>query len=122
MSAAQVFQVLALRAAGSFLVKIYRDPQLFSHPASKSLRYLDAFLHAAARDRHKWHHVCGADARVFAPVLVQVDQLRRLRDRAEGGFFNRRGWAAEGQHGAVVVQVGVPVQQADRLAPIGWPL
>ncbi len=115
MSAAQVFQVLALRTAGSFLIKIYRDPQLFSHSASKSLRYLDAFLHAAARDRHKWHHVCGADAWVFPPVLIQVDQLRRLRDRAEGGFFNLPRWTAESQHCAVVVQVGVLVQQADCL-------
>ena len=50
-----------------------------------------------------------------ARVLVEVDQLRRGLDGAEGGLFHRLGRARKGDHRAVVVEVGGTVEQARAL-------
>ena len=106
------FQVLALGAGGGFLVQVDRDAQLAAHAAPQAAGDLHAVRHAHARDGHERHHVGGADAGVLAGVLVQVDQLGGFGDGAEGGFFHGCRRPDEGDHGAVVVQVRVAVEQA----------
>ena len=44
--------------------------------------------------------------------VVQVDQRRRARGGAEGGFGDRPGRAGDGQHHAVVHRVGVAIEHA----------
>ena len=82
------------------------------HALTKALRDGDAIFHLDIRERDEGHHVGRADARMRARVLVEVDQLGRGLDGAEGGLFHRFGRARKGDHRAVVVEVGGTVEQA----------
>jgi len=78
----------------------------------------DAIIHGHVADRHEGTDVRRADARMRAGVLVEINQFGGGLDGAEGGLLHARGCACEGQHRAVVVEVGGTVKQfhiADRL-------
>ena len=111
LAAADVLQVLALRAGGGLFIQVDRDVQLGADPLAQPAGDQHAFRHADVPDGDKWHDVCGADAGVLAGVLVQVDQLGGFGDGPKSGFFDGFGRTDEGQHGAVVIQVGVAVEQ-----------
>ena len=111
---ADVFQVLAFGAGGGLFIQVDRDAKLLADALPQAAGDGHTFRHADTRDGHEGHHIAGADARVLALVLVQVDQLGGFSNRPEGGLFDLLRRADKGQHGAVVIQVGVPVEQADR--------
>ena len=78
----------------------------------------DTIVHADATERNERHNIRGADARMRARVLIEVDQFGGGLDGAEGGFFHTRGRTGKGEHRAVVVEVGGAVEEfdlADRL-------
>ncbi len=59
------------------------------------------------------HHVGGAEARMGAPVPVEVDQAGGGGDAAERGLLGRRRLADEGEDAAVVRLVALAVEQRD---------
>ena len=66
-----------------------------------------------ARDGNEGHHIGGADARVRALVLVQVDQLRGLADAAQRRFAHTFAGAHKRDHRTVVVGVHLLIEQID---------
>ena len=112
LPAPDILQVFAVLADGGIFVEVDRNVQSLCHAFAEPPRHLDTFLHGDARDRHKWDDIGGAHARMFALVLVEVNQLRRLGDAKVCGFFHRFGRPDKGQDRAVVVHVGMPVQNA----------
>jgi hypothetical protein len=95
---------------GGFLIKINRDCQLICHALPQPARHLHAFHHGHAGNRYKGDHVRRANPRVLTLMLLQVNQLGGFGNRGKGGGFNRRGFSHKSQNGAVMVQVGMAVQ------------
>ena len=56
--------------------------------------------------RDERHDVDGADARVHALVLAQVDRGRRRREQTQHGVLHRRRLSGEGVDRAVVRRIG----------------
>ena len=77
---------------------------------AKAAGDFDAFLHRGIADRHERHHVRGADARVFAGMLVQIDRFgRRIGSPGKQLLLPPPG-ADIGDHGAVVVEVRMAIE------------
>src|SRR5690606_7297260 len=74
--------------------------------------HFDAFFNGHVFDGDEWADVGGADAGMFADVMIEVDQFGGFGDGAEGGFFDVGGWANVGNNGAIVVGVGTDVEDA----------
>jgi len=47
---------------------------------------------------------------MFAGVMVEVNQLRCAGNALIGGFFDRGGRADKSDHGAVMVEIGMAIQ------------
>jgi hypothetical protein len=89
-----------------FFVQVDRDAQLLADTLAQVAGHGDALVHADAGNRDKRHDIGGAQARMFAAVLVEVDQFGGFFDGLEGGFLDG-GWRpGVGDDGAVVVAVG----------------
>ena len=107
-------EVLVLGDAGRVLVEERGDLRARRRRGCAStLRRLDADRRVFGAQRHERHHVGGAEARVRALVLVQVDQLGGLLDGAERRLGDRTLVADEGHDAAVVRGVALHVEQAD---------
>ena len=91
----------------------FRWPTWWASAAQSCMR--DAF------DGHEWQHVGGADARVRALMLRQIDQAGRRADAAQGGFGDGFGRACQGDHGAIVVGVAVAIEHPGFAARRSWP-
>ena len=79
-------EVLVLGDAGGVLVEEDRDREFRRDPPREKLRRLDAGRRVVGAQRDEGDHVGGAETRVGALVLVEVDQLGGLPDRPEGGL------------------------------------
>ena len=113
LAVTNVFQVNTVFSDGGILVIINRDVERIRDTLAKPARHLDALLHGYAGDWHKRHNIGRSHARVFALMMVEVDQLRRPGNAEVGGFFNRLGCADKRQNGAVMVNIRVPVEHTD---------
>jgi hypothetical protein len=67
-----------VRGAGGFFIQVDRHFQR-SNPFAQPAGHFHAFLHGDVADRHKRHHIGGAQAGMLAGVLVQVDQAAAVR-------------------------------------------
>ena len=101
--------------AGRVLVEEHGDPELGGDPPGKLLRRLDAGRRVLRAQRDERDDVGGAEARVRALVLVEVDELGCLLDGAERRLGDRPLVADEGHDAAVVRRVALHVEQADAL-------
>ena len=102
------------RGGGGF-IQVHWQIELGGHPLTQLLSQDNALGRRDALQRHQRHHIGCADARVFAAVLVEVDQLCCLRNGVEGCLQNVLRRASEGDHAAVVVRVRTVVEQGNCL-------
>ena len=118
LSAADVFEIGAFGLGRGGFVKIDGDIEFVSHALAESFGDGDAIIHRRALKRNEGNHIRRADAGMFAGMRVEVNQFGSGLDGEEGGFFHARRRPGEGQHGAVVVEVGGAVEEfyvTDRL-------
>ncbi len=90
LPAADVLEVGAFGTCCRRFIQIDRDIELAAHALPHPPGDGDAFLHCRFRERDEGTDVRRADARMLAGVLVQVDQLGRGLDGAEGRLLHRR--------------------------------
>ena len=110
LAASDVGEIHAVGARGRAFVEEDGDAEFLADACAEGAGEDDAVLHRRAFERDEGADVGGADARVFAGVVVQVDQLGGLgdpRERRAGRARDRRG---EGDHGAVVRRVAGDVE------------
>ena len=111
-SAPHVGEVLAVGPGGGALVEEDRDAQLGAHALAERAGERDAIVHRGAFERSEGADVGGADARMLARMLVEVDQLGGRGDAAERGLDGHIGGGDEGHHRAVVRRVAGDVQES----------
>ena len=105
-------QVAALGAGGGVLIQEGGDLQLVPNALAQPLGQLHALLHGHILGLgDEGDHVGGAHALVLALVLGHVDDLGGLLGELEGDLLNGVDIADEGEHAAVVVAVGLGVEQ-----------
>jgi len=109
-SAAHAFQPLAFGPQGGLFIKVNRDvvarPNLCAGMSCK----LDAIFHGHALNRHKRQNIGGADARMPAAVVAQVDQFRGLAHAAQRRFGDRLRLPGQSDDAAIVVGVAMHVE------------
>ena len=74
---------------------------------------MEALLHGHAFDGDEGYDVGGADARVRALMLGEIDEGDGLFHRAERGFGDRGGRPDEGENAAVMIDIGFAIEQHD---------
>src|SRR5205085_7843867 len=73
---AYILQILPFRPGGRRLVQIYRNLVALPYFRAYMLRDSNAILNSYAFNGDEGHHVSGANARMRALMLVQINQLR----------------------------------------------
>ena len=111
LAAANVLQVGALGTARGGFVEVDRDLQLVPDLGAEALGELDALFEGDAFDGDEGHHVGRADARVRALLGGEIDQRDGLLHRAEGGSGHGGGRTDEGEDAAIVIGIGLAIQQ-----------
>ena len=104
-------KVAALRTGGAVLIQEGGDLQLVPDALSDALGHLDGFLHGHVHLGDEGDDVGRAHALVLAVVLVHVDALGGDLRELEGDLLDGLGGADQGEHAAVVVAVGLGVEQ-----------
>lgn len=85
-AAADVGQVRPIRAQSGVLVQIDGDIEFVSHALAELSGEVGGFLQGDSADRYEGADVRGAHARVFAFVMVQIDEVCRRFDGLKGSF------------------------------------
>jgi hypothetical protein len=98
--------------ARRLFVQIHGQPEAPRHLLADGARERHAVRHRRPFDRHEGHDVHRAQARMFSLVRAQVDALERALEEGEDGGGQRGEVAGEGEHAAVVVAVGLRVEDA----------
>ena len=111
LAAADVFEVLAQRIRGRFLVEIHGHAKALRDFARRLLRERDAVLHGDAFNRHERDDVDGAKTRMLARVSAQVDRAGSRFEEREHGGLERCRIAGERDHRSVMRGVGGIVEQ-----------
>ena len=111
LSLADVGEVHAVGRRGGIFVEEARDFKLFPDAFAEALRHLDALFDRHVDCRDERDDVGGAHARVLAVVLRHVYDFGGFFRELEGDFFDRLGRTYEGEDAAVVVAVGLRVEQ-----------
>ena len=107
------FQFPAAAGAGRLAVAIHRQPQFPPEPFRQALGGLDASVPAGAIQRHDRNHVQRSDPGMATAMAPQVDGTdRNFRHRQDSPFNPRQG-AREGEYGAVMVDVAMPIEKRD---------
>ena len=104
-------QIAALGTGGGVLIQEAGDLQLVPDPLAQALGHLHALLHGDAHGGDEGDDVGGAHAGVLAHMLGHVDDLGSLLGQLEGDLLDGLGGADHGEHTAVVVAVGLGVEQ-----------
>ena len=52
---------------------------------------------------------------MLAGVLIEIDQFRRFGDGREGRLLDRFRFTHEGEHGAIVIGIGMLIEKGDTL-------
>ena len=105
-------QVAALRTGGGVLIQEGGDLQLVPDALAQALGHLHALLNGHVLGLgDQGDHVGGAHALVLALVVVHVDALGGDLGQLEGDLLDGLGGADQGEHAAVVVAVGLGVEQ-----------
>ena len=105
LAAADISEVLAIRAGGSFFVEKDGDAQFGADFGAELAGEGDAVVHCGPFERNEGADVGGADAGVFALVGGEVDQVAGLGDAVEGGLHRAVGGRHEGDDGAVMAGI-----------------
>ena len=113
LAAADVFEVLARGVRRGLLVEKDRDLKAFGDRGADVLRERHAFGHRDTLDRNERHDIDGAETRMLAPVLPQVDGVERDGKERQRRRLDRRRVAGQREDGAVVGGVGRMVEQAN---------
>src|SRR5260221_6526288 len=86
LTAPHVGEIHSRWSTGCSLVEINRNLQLGSNTFAELARERDAIFHRRIFERHEWHHVGCANARVFAGVLTKIDTRCGFFDACERRF------------------------------------
>ncbi len=106
LSATDVLEVLAGRIRRRLFVEVDGNTEPLGDRGADVLRQRDAVRHGDALDRDEGHDVDGAETRMLALVLTQVDGRHGLLEQREHGRFERGGVADQREDGSVVRRVG----------------
>ena len=104
-------EIAALGTGGAVLIQEGGDLQLVPDALSDALGHLDGFLHGHVHLGDEGDDVGRAHALVLAVVLVHVDALGGDLRELEGDLLDGLGGADEGENAAVVVAVGLSIEQ-----------
>ena len=115
LAATDVGEVGALGGRGGALVEEDGDLEFAADALAQGAREDNAIFHRRPFERDEGADVGGADARVRAGVLVEVDQFGGLGDAAECGLDGDFDRGHEGADGAIVVGVAREVENNDSL-------
>jgi len=113
LAAADVLEVHAIRTARRRFIEVDGDGEAAPNLLRHLLRQPDTILHRDSLDGNEGDDVGGADARVHAGVVVQVDQLNRPPHAAESGLGYRLGRPGEGDNEPVMVGVELRIENDD---------
>ena len=100
------FEPPSFGARGRLLVEKHGDLEFFPYPLAQPPRHLHAFVHRNVLNRNERHHVHHTEARVNSFVVIQREPFHH-----ESGQQARCLLADQREHTAVVVGIGVDVQQ-----------
>ena len=118
LAAPHVLEVAPVGGRGRLFVEEHGDLEALRHRLAHVPGQRHAVLHGRALDGDERHDVHGAHARVLALVAAQVDAAYGHLEEREQAGPERRLVADQGQDAAVVVLVGLDVEDAqarDRL-------
>ena len=104
-------EIAALGTGGAVLIQERGNLQLVPDALGDALGHLDGFLHGHVHLGDEGDDVGRAHALVLAVVLVHVDALGGDLRELEGDLLDGLGGADEGENAAVVVAVGLSVEQ-----------
>ena len=116
LAAADVGEVLAVGARGGALVQEDRNAEFIADALAEGAREGDAVVHGGALERNERADVGGADARVFAGVRVEVNELGGLGDATEGGVHGGLGGGDDGHDRPIVRRIAGHIEDSDALA------
>jgi len=95
-----------------FLIGLF-DAEPFRDGGPRRPRGGDALAHRHAHQRDERHDVHGAEARMLAAMLAQVDVGNRALEQREDRPLNGCGRSDEREDGAVVRGIGRRVEEPD---------
>src|SRR4030095_3936588 len=104
-------KVFSFRSRGSFFVEIYRYAELAPQSLTTIASERNTVIHGNARNGHERNYISGAHSRVLAEVFVQINQFRSLPGTGDRGFDHAIGRSYKRDHRAVVVGVGLTIEQ-----------
>ena len=115
LSAANVFQIDAVRPGSRSLVKVHRHTEPSPNLQSSLTRKHRTLSQREAAHRHERHHISRANPRMDAILLCQVDQLRRPSYASHGRLQHRCWRTRDCHHRPVMRRVHRPIQKAHRI-------
>jgi hypothetical protein len=115
LSAADVLEVPPRRRCGGLLVEVHGHAVALGDRGGRRPGQLGARLHRRALDRHEGDHVHGAEARVLARVLPEIDVAQRFAEQGQHRRTQGGGVAGQRQDRAVVRRVRRDIEHGDAL-------